>query len=221
MIGLALCVGLSGCGGGETVGEALGYQQRGPDEMSVIKRPPLIVPPDFNLRPPRPGEPRSEANAASRAARETLIGPSSSELASETPDEAGVALVNASPVSDASNDADIAETTAAAEQRYDKSPPLKQKGEQVAKVVDEPPSAGQTALLSRTNRVERDIDELTETRAENRVDGALLRRLLTWQSAPASAEDGVDDGKNGVESQKAVEIVRREQTPITSDANLE
>lgn len=222
---IALGAGLSGCGGGDTVGEALGYEQKGPDEMTVIKRPPLIVPPDFNLRPPRAGEPRSEADAASRAARDTLIGPSS-ELAPETPDGSGVTLVNTSPTSATESAAERTKRTLSGqqdgEQSYDKSPPLKPDEDQTVEVaVDEPPSAGQTALLSRTNKVERDIDALTETRAENRIDGALLRRLLAWKQTPVVAEEGAGDGETDAKPKQIVQIVRREQTAIGTETNLE
>ncbi|MGI9450679.1 MAG: DUF3035 domain-containing protein [Geminicoccaceae bacterium] len=228
MIALALGVGLSGCGGGETVGEALGYDQRGPDEMTVIKRPPLIVPPDYNLRPPRPDTPRAEANAASKAARETLVGPSP-ETAPEIDGDDGLALVNGSPSSSAEGAAARTKATLTGQddggQDYQKSPPLEPKPDQVAgAAADEPPSAGQTALLSRTNRVERDINALTETRAEKRIDGALLRRLLAWTPTPADTEEGTDNGEAAAQaetnSQKIVQIVRREQTPVTS-TNLE
>lgn len=36
--------------------ETLGLTRNAPDEFSVVSRPPLSVPPDFTLRPPRPGE---------------------------------------------------------------------------------------------------------------------------------------------------------------------
>jgi len=39
---LAVAGMLSACGGGLT----------GPDEFSVLKNPPLVVPPDYHLRPP-------------------------------------------------------------------------------------------------------------------------------------------------------------------------
>ena len=41
---------LSGCAGG-----AFG-RGRGPDEFAVARNAPLVVPPDFALTPPRPGE---------------------------------------------------------------------------------------------------------------------------------------------------------------------
>ena len=58
---------LSGCGGMRTV---LGMDQVGPDEFAVESRAPLLIPPDFNLRPPQPGATRpNEVTAAERARR--------------------------------------------------------------------------------------------------------------------------------------------------------
>lgn len=78
VVGLIFSPLLEGCSRADSVQEALGYEQRGPDEMAVIKRPPLIVPPDYNLRPPRAADQTAGNVAASNAARRTLIGPSSS-----------------------------------------------------------------------------------------------------------------------------------------------
>ncbi len=59
---------LTGCG---SVRELTGVQKKAPDEFAVVRRAPLSVPPDYNLRPPRPGEraipqidPRTESRAA-------------------------------------------------------------------------------------------------------------------------------------------------------------
>ena len=41
---------LSACGG--SVQEALGGGARAPDEFQVVRRAPLVLPPDYNLRPP-------------------------------------------------------------------------------------------------------------------------------------------------------------------------
>lgn len=46
---------LAACEGNE-VKETLGLNRDAPDEFTVVSRPPLSVPPEFNLRPPRPGE---------------------------------------------------------------------------------------------------------------------------------------------------------------------
>ena len=64
---------LSACAGG-TVQEALGMGKRSPDEFAVVSRAPLVVPPDFDLRPPRPGEARPLVGTTGDQARATLLG---------------------------------------------------------------------------------------------------------------------------------------------------
>jgi len=52
---LLLCAGsAAGCGG---LREAAGLSKKSPDEFAVSTKAPLIIPPDFNLRPPSPGAP--------------------------------------------------------------------------------------------------------------------------------------------------------------------
>ena len=220
---LVSCIGLAGCGGtGETVGEALGYEQKGPDEMTVIKRPPLIVPPDYNLRPPRPNEPRSNANAASRTARSTLTG-----TPAETAGQEQIATPNGVPAA-SGNAADRAKATLTGQASGDQTtepdpgdPAAAETGEIAAVVPDVPaepgPSAGQSALLNRSNKVVRDVEALTETRDENRIDGDLLRRLVVWKPATAKVSGGEAQPGSG----KSVEIVRREQTLVSPDSRAE
>jgi hypothetical protein len=45
---------LSGC---SSFREAAGLGKKSPDEFAVTTKAPLIIPPDFNLRPPSPGAP--------------------------------------------------------------------------------------------------------------------------------------------------------------------
>ncbi len=59
---------LSGCG---NVQETLGLGKKPPDEFAVVKQAPLILPPNYALRPPEPGasrpggvDPREVAQAA-------------------------------------------------------------------------------------------------------------------------------------------------------------
>jgi hypothetical protein len=58
---------------GASVSETLGMQVAAPDEFTVVSRPPLSIPPEFNLRPPRPGEP-PRGVPADESARGLLIG---------------------------------------------------------------------------------------------------------------------------------------------------
>jgi len=64
--GCALLFLVAGCGG-NTVKEALGIDQRAPDEFRVVSRPALSVPPQFDLRPPGEGESPTEVEARSKA----------------------------------------------------------------------------------------------------------------------------------------------------------
>ena len=45
---------LAGC---QSVREATGVAKLAPDEFLILTKAPLIVPPDYNLRPPQPGAP--------------------------------------------------------------------------------------------------------------------------------------------------------------------
>ena len=48
--------------------QIVGLDQTMPDEFAVETRAPLTIPPEFDLRPPKPGAPRpQEANAAEKA----------------------------------------------------------------------------------------------------------------------------------------------------------
>ncbi len=71
---------LTGCASGR---EALGMSKVTPDEFRVVAKAPLVVPPDFALRPPAPGEPRPQELQPESAARTALIGRYNSETRSD------------------------------------------------------------------------------------------------------------------------------------------
>ena len=50
----------------------MGIERTGPDEFAVESRAPLVVPPDFDLRPPQPGAPRPQEKTASEKARSVI-----------------------------------------------------------------------------------------------------------------------------------------------------
>ncbi|HEX3700604.1 MAG TPA: DUF3035 domain-containing protein [Phenylobacterium sp.] len=64
-------LGLAGC---QTTEQALGMAKVTPDEFRVVTKAPLVVPPDFALRPPAPGEPRPQELQPESAARLALLG---------------------------------------------------------------------------------------------------------------------------------------------------
>jgi hypothetical protein len=70
---MTILLTLAGCARG-TVQEALGMGKRSPDEFSVVSRAPLILPPDYGLRPPQPGESRPGVDTPSERARSSLTG---------------------------------------------------------------------------------------------------------------------------------------------------
>lgn len=94
----AVVLGVAGCGGGPTVGERLGVTRRAPDEFQVVRRAPLVVPPDFNLRPPQPGAAPAQ-NQDTSAQAEALLTGRPRPAAAATPQSPGeAALVTQSPV---------------------------------------------------------------------------------------------------------------------------
>ncbi len=60
---------LAGCAGG-------GIGERGPDEFAVARNAPLVVPPDFALAPPRPGEAAPATDSRALAVQALFGGPS-------------------------------------------------------------------------------------------------------------------------------------------------
>ena len=66
-VGLALC----GC---ETIRDAAGLEKRPPDEFAVLTKAPLVVPPDYNMKPPRPGAAPTNQTEATESAQAALFG---------------------------------------------------------------------------------------------------------------------------------------------------
>ena len=54
--------------------QSLGLTRSAPDEFAVVKRAPLEMPPDYGLRPPRPGAPRPQEQGMNEQARATVFG---------------------------------------------------------------------------------------------------------------------------------------------------
>jgi hypothetical protein len=73
---MALAVG--GCGSRNVLGG------RGPDEFRASRLPPLVVPPDFALTPPKSGTAQAQAADSSTQALEAMFGGPQSRSAAET-----------------------------------------------------------------------------------------------------------------------------------------
>ncbi|MCB2076988.1 MAG: DUF3035 domain-containing protein [Novosphingobium sp.] len=69
---------LSACGGGGL------FNRDRPDEFAVQRQTPLVVPPDFALTPPKPGEPRPADRTLQRQTLDALFGGPSPRSAVES-----------------------------------------------------------------------------------------------------------------------------------------
>ncbi|MFW6413287.1 MAG: DUF3035 domain-containing protein [Oceanicaulis sp.] len=81
LISAAALIGTTACSSG--VRQALGAERSTPDEFRVVTIAPLSVPPEYNLRPPAPGELRAEDVFQDRQARRALFGDLDSSNASD------------------------------------------------------------------------------------------------------------------------------------------
>ncbi len=72
--------GLAGC---QSASQALGMSKVTPDEFRVVTKAPLVVPPDYALRPPSPGEPRPQELQPESAARTALLGVREAQVRSD------------------------------------------------------------------------------------------------------------------------------------------
>ncbi|MDE2181465.1 MAG: DUF3035 domain-containing protein [Alphaproteobacteria bacterium] len=68
---MGTAMALSGC---STLREAAGMEKEPPDEFAVLTKAPLVIPPDYNLRPPRPGAAPTNQVEPTQAAEQTLFG---------------------------------------------------------------------------------------------------------------------------------------------------
>jgi hypothetical protein len=73
-------LGLAGC---QSTQQALGMTKVTPDEFRVVTKAPLVVPPDYALRPPAPGKPRPQELQPESAARLALLGQREAEQRSQ------------------------------------------------------------------------------------------------------------------------------------------
>ena len=62
---------LVGC---DSFRDAAGLTKEAPDEFAVVTKAPLVMPPDYNLRPPRPGAAPTNQISPSETAQEALYG---------------------------------------------------------------------------------------------------------------------------------------------------
>ncbi|HEX3431828.1 MAG TPA: DUF3035 domain-containing protein [Rhizomicrobium sp.] len=77
-----VAVSLIGC---DTVREAAGVVKEPPDEFAVVTKSPLVIPPDFNLRPPKPGAQPTNQISPTESAQAALFGEDPATAAAQLP----------------------------------------------------------------------------------------------------------------------------------------
>jgi hypothetical protein len=71
LLAFGLVATLAACSG---VRQQLGLVRNAPDEFTVVRKAPLVIPPDFNLRPPQPGAVGPQEPDSSTRAQAALLG---------------------------------------------------------------------------------------------------------------------------------------------------
>jgi hypothetical protein len=69
---LAVTVLVAGCSS-DSLSRTFGLTHDAPDEFTVTTRAPLSMPPDYSLRPPRPGAPRPQEQSTRTQAEQALV----------------------------------------------------------------------------------------------------------------------------------------------------
>jgi Protein of unknown function (DUF3035) len=69
----ALALAALSLGGCESISQAIGLEKTIPDEFTVVSSAPLAIPPDYALRPPRPGAAPSQEVSPTDQAKQTIF----------------------------------------------------------------------------------------------------------------------------------------------------
>jgi hypothetical protein len=211
LVGMSL-LALAGCARG-TVQEALGMGKRSPDEFSVVQRAPLIIPPDFNLRPPEPGAPRPQTGTTADQAQRTLFGQSSTPATNSVAAGAELDQTGSTAAEPASTAAQATSTPALPASSTTQAAakvalPTSSMAQAAANptlpassLVQPEPTAGERALLADAGGATIDPQIRQQIAQENQqlaqVEQALFTRVMEWRQpstlgatvdAPAEAE---------------------------------
>ncbi|HWA90995.1 MAG TPA: DUF3035 domain-containing protein [Rhizomicrobium sp.] len=84
----ASALSLGGC---QTIRSAAGMTKEGPDEFAIVTKQPLIIPPEYNLRPPRDGAPPTNQVAPTDSAQAALFDTDPANAAKAVPGDASQA----------------------------------------------------------------------------------------------------------------------------------
>ena len=93
---MALCgVVLFSTVGCSSLTKAMGGGKSSPDEFAVVTKAPLVIPPDFSLRPPKPGAARPQERNVADAARDAVFSSGQAQAADAMTDGEMVLLTKA------------------------------------------------------------------------------------------------------------------------------
>jgi hypothetical protein len=91
-LAVSAAVALSGC---TYLRDSAGMGKSAPDEFAVLTKAPLVIPPDFNLKPPRPGAAPTNQVDPTDAAQSALFGDTPAAAAGNVSASEQVLLSNA------------------------------------------------------------------------------------------------------------------------------
>jgi hypothetical protein len=77
-----MALSLIGC---QSLREAAGITKEPPDEFAVVTKSPLVIPPDFNLKPPKPGAAPTNQVSPTQSAQAALFGDDPAAAAAAIP----------------------------------------------------------------------------------------------------------------------------------------
>ena len=78
----AIAASVAGC---DTIRQAAGQDKQSPDEFAVVTKAPLVIPPDYNLRPPTAGAAPTNQLAPTQAAQAALFSADAATVAASLP----------------------------------------------------------------------------------------------------------------------------------------
>jgi hypothetical protein len=95
---IVLAMGTAGC---SSLGRAIGLEKVSPDEFAIVTKAPLVIPPDYTLRPPAPGTTRNDVAQPNERAQLALFGPDATPVADGVVTAGEFALLDNTGVSEA------------------------------------------------------------------------------------------------------------------------
>lgn len=184
LVSLFPLVLLAGCG--EDMRKSFGLGKNAPDEFQVVRRAPLSLPPDFQLRPPQPGAVRPQEGSATDQAKKAVLDQPNPAPPAASADSGAPSASPRTPVAAATIGGAVPASVRPPQQAAAASPVL-------PKAASEPAgrSRGEQLLLKQagadaaTPNIRAAVDEDVTKLAS--ADERFIDRLLTWRKNDPTA----------------------------------